>query len=298
LLALDGVTVGFWVALEPLETFGRHAFDGGLLLIGELSLKLLLVEGVLHLEAVVLESVLGLDLLLDDLVLSLELLGILDHLLDILFGESTLVVGDGNLVLITSTLIDGGDVENTVGIDIEGDLDLWNTSWSWWDTLKVEFTELMVVLGHLSLTLEDLDQDTWLVILVSGESLGLLGWDGSVSLNDISHDTTSGLDTHGKWGDIEEQKLLGLFVTLTGEDGSLDGGTVSNSLIWVDGFVKGLSVEEVGEHGLNLWDSGRSTNEDDLMDLTFTNTGVLQDVLDWWHTFSEEVHAELLELGS
>jgi len=298
LLALDGVTVGFWVALEPLETLSGHGFDGGLLLIGELSLELLLVEGVLHLEAVVLESVLGLDLLLDDLVLSLELLGILDHLLDILFGKSTLVVGDGNLVLLTSALIDGGDVKNTVGIDIEGDLDLWNTSWSWWDTLKVEFTELMVVLGHLSLTLEDLDQDTWLVILVSGESLGLLGWDGSVSLNDISHDTTSGLDTHGKWGDIEEQKLLGLFVTLTGEDGSLDGGTVSNSLIWVDGFVKGLSVEEVGEHGLNLWDSGRSTDEDDLVDLTFTNTGVLEDVLDWWHAFSEEVHAELLELGS
>jgi hypothetical protein len=298
LLALDGVTVGFWVALEPLETLSGHGFDGGLLLIGELSLELLLVEGVLHLEAVVLESVLGLDLLLDDLVLSLELLGILDHLLDILFGESTLVVGDGNLVLLTSALIDGGDVKNTVGIDIEGDLDLWNTSWSWWDTLKVEFTELMVVLGHLSLTLEDLDQDTWLVILVSGESLGLLGWDGSVSLNDISHDTTSGLDTHGKWGDIEEQKLLGLFVTLTGEDGSLDGGTVSNSLIWVDGFVKGLSVEEVGEHGLNLWDSGRSTDENDLVDLTFTNTGVLEDVLDWWHALSEEVHAELLELGS
>jgi len=49
---------------------------------------------------------------------------------------------------------------------------------------------------------------------------------------------------------------------------------------------------------LNLWDSGGSTDENDLVDLTFTNSGVLQDVLDWWHTFSEKIHAKLLELGS
>jgi len=250
------------------------------------------------LEAVVLESVLGLDLLGGEVILFLEFLGILNHLLDILFGESTLVVGDGNLVLLTGCLIDSRDVKDTVGINIEGNLDLWNTSCSWWDTLKVEFTKLVVILGHLSLTLKDLDVDTWLVILISGESLRLLGWDGSVSLDDVSHDTTGGLDTHGKWGDIKEQKLSGLLVTLTSKDGSLDGGTVSDSLIWVNGFVEGLSVEEVGEHGLNLWDSGGSTNEDDLVDLTFTNSGVLQDVLDWWHTFSEEIHAKLLELGS
>ena len=249
-------------------------------------------------EAVVFESVFGLDLLGLDIILRLEFLGILNHLLDILFGESTLVVGDGNFVLLTRCFINSRDVKDTVGINIEGNLDLWNTSCSWWDTLKVEFTKLVVILSHLSLTFEYLDVDTWLVILISSESLRLLGWDGGVSLDDVSHDTTGGLDTHGKWGDIKEQKLRGLLVTLTSKDGSLDGGTVSDSLIWVNRFVEGLSVEEVGEHGLNLWDSGGSTDENDLVDLTFTNSGVLQDVLDWWHTFSEKIHAKLLELGS
>jgi hypothetical protein len=36
---------------------------------------------------------------------------------------------------------------------------LWNTSGSWWDTLKVEFTEDMVILGLLSLSFKDLNGD-------------------------------------------------------------------------------------------------------------------------------------------
>jgi len=156
----------------------------------------------------------------------------------------------------------------------------------------------MVILGHFSLSFKDLNEDTWLVISVGGENLGLFGWDGSVSLDDISHDTTGGLDSHGKWGDIEEKELLSLLVTLSGKDGSLNGSSVSDGLIWVDGFVQGLTVEEIGKHRLNLWDTGGSTDENDLVDLTFTDTGVLEDVLDWWHALSEEIHAEFLELSS
>jgi hypothetical protein len=137
-----------------------------------------------------------------------------------------------------------------------------------------------------------------LVVLIGGESLGLLGWDSGVSVNDVGHNSTSGLDTHGKWGDIEEKELLSLLVSLSGKDSSLDGGTVSNSLIWVNRFVEGLSVEEIGKHGLNLWDSCGSTDKNDFMNLSLTNLGILEDVFDWWHTFSEEVHAEFLELSS
>jgi len=131
----------------------------------------------------------------------------LNHLLDILFRESTLFVGDGDVLVLSSSLINSRDVKDTISINIEGDLNLWNTSLSWWDTLKVEFSELIVVLGHLSLSLENLDQHSGLVILVGSESLGLLGWDGSVSLDDVSHDSTSGLNSHGKWGNIEEKEL-------------------------------------------------------------------------------------------
>jgi len=62
----------------------------------------------------------------------------------------------------------------------------------------------MVILGHLSLSFKDLNQDYWLVINSSGESLGLFGWDLSVSLDDIRHNSSGGFDTHGKWGDINK----------------------------------------------------------------------------------------------
>jgi len=187
-----------------LKTLGGGVLNNFLVIVSEGSLEFLVIKSVLHLEAVVLESVLGLDLGGNGFILSLEFLGIVDHLFDFLFGESTFIVGNGNLVLFTSSLITGRDVKDTVGINIESNLNLWDTSGSWWNSLKVEFTEDMVILGHFSLSFKDLNEDTWLVISVGGENLRLFGWDGSVSLDDIGHDTTGGLDTHGKWGDIEE----------------------------------------------------------------------------------------------
>ena len=126
----------------------------------------------------------------------------------------------------------------------------------------------------------------------------MFGWDGSVSINDVRHDTTFGLDSHGKWGNIEEEKLGGHLVSLSGKDGSLNSGSVGNGLIWVDGLVEGSSTEEITEHLLDLWDSSGSSNKDDLMDLSLTEAGILQDVFDWWHALSEKVHAQLLELSS
>jgi len=49
---------------------------------------------------------------------------------------------------------------------------------------------------------------------------------------------------------------------------------------------------------LDLWYSGRSTDKNDFVNLSFTNLRVLKNVLNWWHTFSEEINAKLLELGS
>ena len=103
-----------------------------------------------------LENYLGRNALLLGLVLGLELLGIVDHALDVLLGEATLVVGDGDLVLLASGLVTGGDVEDTVGVNVEGDLDLGDATWCWWDARELEFTEQVVVLGHGTLTLEDL----------------------------------------------------------------------------------------------------------------------------------------------
>jgi len=106
---------------------------------------------------VVLELVARVDLFLDSLILLGELLGVLDHLVDFLLGKSSLVVGDCDGLLLSSSLIVGTDGKDGVLINFESNLNLWNTFWCWWDAIKVEFSKVVVVLGESSLTLEDGD---------------------------------------------------------------------------------------------------------------------------------------------
>jgi hypothetical protein len=92
--------------------------------------------------------------------------------------------------------------------------------------------------------------------LVSSEDLLLLGWDDGTSWDDLGHDTTDGLNTKSKWGNINKKEILGVFRLFTSENTTLDGSAVGNGFIWVDTSVWFLSVEEVLDELLNLWDSG------------------------------------------
>merc|ERR550534_1371800 len=252
LLVFELVLLGSLVGIEPLDGLAALVGDGLDLFLGDLVL----------------------DLVVLGLVFSLELLGVVDHLFNVLLGKSALVVGDGDLVLFASGLVTGRDVEDTVGIDVEGDLDLGNTSWSWGDLGEIELAEDVVVLGHGSFTFEDLDEDTGLVVGVGGEGLGLLGGDGGVSFDQGGHDATSGLDTERKRGDIEEKEILDFLRFVAAKDGGLDGGAVGNGLIGVDGLVEFLAVEVVLEELLDLGDSSGATNEDDIVDAVLVDSGV------------------------
>merc|ERR1719297_766251 len=100
-------SAGIWVALKVLKALSRGIFDDLFVLIRELVLKLLITQGVFHLEAVVFESILGIDLLSELFILVLILLSILHHFLDLLLRETTFVVGDGNLLGLSSGLVTG-----------------------------------------------------------------------------------------------------------------------------------------------------------------------------------------------
>ena len=90
-----------------------------------------------------------------------------------------------------------------------------------------------------------LTQYTGLVVSVGGEGLGLLGGNGGVPLDQGGHDTSGGLDTHGQGGNVQEEQVLSLGRSVTGQDGSLDGGTVGNGLVGVDlQCEQGMSVRE------------------------------------------------------
>merc|ERR1719391_1470152 len=298
LLVLELLDLGELVSVEPLDGLVTLLGDLFLVVLGDLVGDLLVLDGSLHVEAVAFKTVLGRNSVLLLVVLVLELLGVVDHPLNLFLGETSLVVGDGDLVLLAGGFVAGRYVQDTVGVDVKGDLNLRNTSWCGWDAGKVEFSKEMVVLGHGSLTLVDLDGDGGLVVAVGGEGLGLLGWNGGVPLDQAGHDSTSCLNTKRQWSNIEKQKVRDGLTGVSCEDGSLDSSSISNSFIRVDGLVQLLAVEEVLEQLLDLRDSGRSSNKDDVVDGTLVHLGISHGLLHGLEGSLEEVRAEFLKPSS
>lgn len=112
----------------------------------------------------------------------LSFLGFLDHSFNIGVSKTT---GRLNCHILgfTSRFILGIDIHDTIGIDIEGNLNLRMSSGSHWDSNEFKISELLVVFSKLTLTLKDSNTDLGLVIGSSGEDLTLLSWDSGVSVN-------------------------------------------------------------------------------------------------------------------
>jgi hypothetical protein len=170
-------------------------------------------------------------------------------------------VDDGDAVRLSGGFVGGGDVQVTVGVDIEGNLNLRNTTGSRGDVGERELAENVIVLGAGTLTLVNLDEYARLVVGIGGENLGFPLGDGSISLDEGSHDTTSGLDTEGERSNVEQDQVPNLLRGVTGENGGLDGGTVSNGLVGVDARVGLFSIEEVGDELNDRWDTGGTTDQ-------------------------------------
>ena len=71
------------------------------------------------------------------LILLGVLLGILDHVLDLVLAQTTRRL-DNDAHFLSSSLVSSSNVDNTVGVNIEGNFDLWNTSRCWRDSRKLQ----------------------------------------------------------------------------------------------------------------------------------------------------------------
>ena len=285
--------------IEPVDNLVDLGLEGVLVGLLELLIDLGVAEGVAERVSIRLKAVLGSDTVGLSLILLLELLGLSKHALDLLLGQATLVVGDDNVVLLASALLESGDVHDSVGIKIEGDLNLGNATGSGGNAGKLELAEKVVVLGALTLTLVDLDKDTGLVVGEGGEDLGLLGGDSGVAGDELGHHATSSLDTERQGSNVEQENLVGgLGRSVTRQDSSLDGSAVGNSLIGVDGLVGLLAVEVVGNELLDAGDTGGTTDKDDLVDLGLVDLGIGKDTVNGLEGGAEEILAELLEAST
>lgn len=156
-----------------------------------------------------------------------------------------------------------------------------NTTWSRRNTRKLKFAKKVVVLRQRPLTLEYLDKHSWLVISSRREAetksishlvqrsknqdhihLRLASRNDSVTSDELSEHSTSSLDTEGKGADIHKDNIFSAL--FTGKDTTLDSSTISNCLIGVDTLRRLFAVEVLLQELLNLGDTGRATDEDNL----------------------------------
>jgi NAD-specific glutamate dehydrogenase len=83
---------------------------------------------------------------------------------NLLLGETTLVVSDGDAARLASCLVGGRDVQNTVSINVEGNFNLWNTTRSRRNARQLKLAEELVVLGASTLSFVYLNKYTRLVV--------------------------------------------------------------------------------------------------------------------------------------
>lgn len=112
-------------------------------------------------------------------------------------------------------------------------------------TCQFEFAEDVVILCHRSLSLVDLDKYSRLIVGVRGERLGLFRWYRCVPLDQGGHDAASGLDTQRQRSHVQQKQILDLLGLVTVQNCRLNRRAVGNSLVWIDGLVQLLAVEEI-----------------------------------------------------
>mmetsp|Transcript_27109 Transcript_27109/g.105522 ORF Transcript_27109/g.105522 Transcript_27109/m.105522 type:complete len:160 (+) Transcript_27109:797-1276(+) len=155
----------------------------------------------------------------------------------------------------------------------------------------------MAILGHRTFTLEYLNRDRLLIVRVGGESLSLLRGNNGVTVDDLRHHSSNGFNTERKGSDVKEHDRLRLIISGPGEDPSLDRSTKSNSFVGINALVRFPS--EIALHELLYFrDASRSSNKHDLMYLSLRESSVLEHVLNWLHSLSEQIHVQLLKTSS
>merc|ERR1712113_613839 len=207
-LLLDLFCVCLWIRVQPrltiLESVHNLLLFLGIELLAQTLVLARALSGRPHRMQISVESILRIHALLDFLVLVGKLLGFFDHLLDLLLRQAALVVGDGDLLTLASGLVLCTHIQDTVGVNLKGHLDLRLTTGRRWDPSKLELAQQVVVLGHWPLALENLNVHCRLVILVSREDLRLLRRDHSVPVDELCHHPPDSLDAQGERGHIKK----------------------------------------------------------------------------------------------
>ena len=166
------------------------------------------------------------------------------------------------MLLLARSLVARGYVNDTVSVDVEGYLDLRNSSGSCGDAVEVEATEGRIVCSHLTLALKNVDLNACLGISSCGEDLALLYGNCGVSVDDPCEYAAESLKTEREGSYVEKEDVL----DCSAENAALNCRTEGNAFVGVDA-LEGLLAEELLNCLLNCGDPCGAAYEKDLVDL-------------------------------
>ncbi|KYN14113.1 NAD-specific glutamate dehydrogenase, partial [Trachymyrmex cornetzi] len=161
LLLLILFRLGVLIVLQPFDLLVDSLFHSSFIRLAHFRAEFLLIVARLY-------------TLLQLLIIVGEFLRVLDHPLDVIGRQTILIIRDDDLLAIASALVLSRYLQNTVGVDLEGDFDLWYATWRRWNASQIEFAKQMVVLGHRTLTLVHLNRDSVLAVRCCREDLRFL----------------------------------------------------------------------------------------------------------------------------
>ena len=218
--------------------------------------------------------------------------GVFDHLLD--FGFRQARVGlDGDGVFLAGAFVFGADVQDAVGVNVEGDFNLRQAARRGRNAFQIELAQQFVAAGHLALALEDFDGHGRLVVVGRGEGLRVLGRDGRVLGDHLGHHAAQGFDAQGKGRDVKQQHVF----AAAGEHLALNGGAHGHGFVGVDVLAR-LLAEELFHLVLHFGHARLAAHEDDVVDFAHGNASVLDGDAAGFDGALDQVFHQGFELGA
>ncbi|ACO33777.1 NAD-specific glutamate dehydrogenase domain protein [Acidobacterium capsulatum ATCC 51196] len=290
LLARGVQFLGRRSAFERLLGVSQGGLHFGLLLTR--NLVAVLLQHLLDVVDEVVELVAGLDLVALGLVFGRVRLGFLGHALHLFLAESR-GGGDGDLLVLAGGRILRGHVQNAVGVDVKGDLDLRHAARRRRNAAQLELAQRAVLPGHGALALQHVYFDFGLAVTRRREGLRLLGRDGRVARNHRRRHAAQRFDGQGQRRHVEQQQIL----DLTGQDARLHGRANRHHFIGVHAAM-GLLAKELLDDLLNAGHAGLSAYQHHFVNLARVHTGIGHGLLAGLNGALQNVLDELLQLGA
>ena len=169
------------------------------------------------------------------------------------------------MLFLLSSKVSCTYTKDTISINIKLNFNLWNSTRSWSNTIKIETTNCLIILTHRTLTLENYNTYSRLIISSSSKYLSLRSRNCSVCRNKSSHNFPHSLNTERNRSYIKKKNCI-FGTRSTNYCISLNRSTLSYSKIKIR-LLNKRSTNFLFKSLLNNRNTARTTNKNNSLKL-------------------------------